>query len=375
MRIRMEVSPLATQSLSGVGHYTKRLTEALDQSLDTDLQASYFNFAKRQTTPQVTLSSPLDENVLIPLRVYAKLHSHQLMPVPFDLFKSPVDLTIFTNFATWPTTKSRLRATVVHDLTYIRFPEVVERKNLPHMQRVVPRSMREADFIITVSESVRAELIDQFDIDPERIITTPIPPEPAYFTPSNNEVHTKYGIPTKKYILSVSTLEPRKNLATLVEAYCKLPDALKSEYSLIMAGGKGWKTEKTQAAIDKAIAADENVRHIGYIDQADVPTLFQKATVFVMPSLYEGFGMPVTEALAGGTPVIASNIPVLREAGGAAAIYASPDSPGDFCDKIQQVLTDDTLRQSLIDAAPTHLKKFSWQDNASRIIQKAQSLL
>jgi len=374
MKIRIEVSSLATPSISGVGHYVKRITEALDAHKGTRIHAAYFNFLGRQVTPRLNIKEPLDQNKLIPLRVYAKLQSYGIS-FPFDIFKSPVDLTIFPNFATWPTIRSRLRATAVHDLTYLYYPELMEDKNLAHLRRVVPRSIKKADFIITVSEAVRSELIKEFSLDPARCIATPVPPEDIFYKKNNNDVHTKYGIPTKKYIYFIGTLEPRKNVSTLVGAYQQLPQMIKDEYSLVLAGGKGWKGQKSQAAIDRAQAAGDNVIHIGYIDQIDSPALFQKASLFVMPSLYEGFGMPVLEAMASQTPVIASDIPSLREAGGEAALYASPAEPTDFSSKIERVLTSPQLVIALNKQAKNQLRKFSWEHNANKIIMLSGSLL
>src|SRR5690606_14386832 len=113
-------------------------------------------------------------------RIYNKLHSHGIS-LPIDLFLPKVDLTIFPNFSTWPTLKSSYSAAVIHDLTYIYFPEVVEEKNLAHLQRVVPRSIREADIVITVSESVKKEILENFDIPSNRCIVTPIQPHATFF--------------------------------------------------------------------------------------------------------------------------------------------------------------------------------------------------
>jgi alpha-1,3-rhamnosyl/mannosyltransferase len=374
MRARVEISNLATQKISGVGFYTKRLTEALDQVDTLELSTTYFNFLNRQPLPPVETKQPPKINKLFPLRIYAKLQSYNIAP-PFDLFFPKVDLTIFPNFATWPCMRSKLRATVIHDLTYIHFPELVEDKNLSHMRRIVPRSIREADFIITVSESVKSELIKEFSMNPKQCIVTPIPPEPSYFQKNTAEIHKKYTIPTKKYLYFLGTLEPRKNIPTLVEAYTRLPKEMKDTYSLVLAGGKGWKTEAIENVIKQAQTAGENIIHIGYVDQQDSSALYQNASLFVMPSTYEGFGMPVAEAMAGQTPVVASDIPVLREIGGDAALYADPHNPDDFRDKIVQVLTQPELAKQLNNSATRQLQKLSWAKNAQTIATYTEALL
>jgi glycosyltransferase involved in cell wall biosynthesis len=374
MKIRVEVSSLASIGLSGVASYTKMLTESLYNHEGVIGHAAYFNFLNRQPTPKLSLNNRLEKNALIPLRVYAKLQSHSCA-FPFDIILPKVDLTIFPNFATWPTIRSKLSATVIHDLTYLYFPELVESKNLAHLRRVVPNSIKKADFIITVSEAVKTELVKEFSIDPEACIVTPIPPDQSFFKVNNNEVHKKYSIPTKKYIYFVGNLEPRKDLPTLIKAYRQLPLEIKNEYSLVMAGGTGWKTESSREAIKSAQDAGEKVLHIGYIDQSDASALYQKASLFVMPSVYEGFGIPILESMACHTPVIASDIPVLRETGGDAALYAKVGDPSDFCHKIITVLSSIKLINRLNEKAVIQLEKISWQRNADNLVNYAQKLL
>lgn len=356
LRVRLESSVADFQHKSGVPQYTSSLLRALESNNDVHLESFH----------------PFGHNLLL-YRIYTKINSYAVS-LPADIFSSPVDLTIFPNFATWPTVRSKLRAAVVHDLTYVYHPEVVEAKNLAHLRRVVPRSIKQADFIITVSESVKAELIKEFNLDPERCVVTPIPPAAEFYQKSDNDIHKKYKIPTEKYIYFIGTLEPRKNLSTLLKAYLQLPDAIRKEYSLILGGSKGWKNEALQESLRKAEESGENVRHIGFVDQADSPALYQKADVFVMPSLYEGFGIPILESMASGTPVVASNIPVLREVGGDAAIYASPDSVSDFRDKILAALKFTTSPEWRA-RAKENAARFSWEDNTDKIIATTNSLL
>jgi len=376
MNIRVETSSLASQYQSGVAEYTRLLTHALSRQKNTTVHAHYFNFLHRQPQPKFTDDGiVVEQNSLAPLRIYAKLQSHRLAP-PFDTFLPSVDLTIFPNFATWPTRKSALTATVIHDLTYIYYPEVVEEGNLHHLRRVIPRTVRSSDFIITVSESVKAELVKELQLDPERCVVTPVPPSDNFAqkcTPKElDAVRGKYNIGSKDYILFLGNLEPRKNLKTLVEAYRQLPESLRAKYQLVLAGGKGWKTEETQQTIDEAITAKEQVKHIGYIDSSDRPALYQAASLFVMPSLYEGFGVPVLEAMLSSCPVVCSDIPVLRETGGDAAMYADSGDPSDFAAVIAKALMDYPHSEAKMH---DNVARFSWDKNVHAIIDKADSLL
>ena len=373
MKVRIEVSSLANKNLSGVAYYTQMLASALELNSKIETFASYFDFLSRQPTPKLSLKKPLEKNSRTPLRVYAKLQSYGIAP-PFDLFLPSVDLTIFPNFATWPAYKSKLRASVIHDLTYIYFPDTVDEKNLAHLKRVVPRSIKQADFIITISEAVKSELVKEFSLNPEKCVITTIPPNKKYFKKNSNEIHKKYKIPTEKYIYFIGNLEPRKDLPTLIEAYRKLPKSIKKDYSLVMAGGHGWKTEKSDKAITAAQKAGENVVHVGFIDDKDGAAFYQKASLFVMPSIYEGFGMPVLEAMASNCPVVASNIPVLREVGGDAALYAKVSDSDSFCKVIQDVINNKNLQKEMIGKGRKNLDNFSLTKNSEAIYRKVKEL-
>lgn len=377
LKVRLEISPLASRHQSGVAQYTRLLAEALVTDKNIQVSGHFFDFLGRQPKPNLKNSRiALEPNRFIPLRVYAKLQSYGLA-LPFDILPPPkkaVDLTLYANFATWPAFRTKMRATVIHDLTYLYFPEVTEEKNLAHLKRVVPRSIKLADFIITVSEAVKAELIKEFNLSPDRCIVTPIPPDEVFFTKVNQsqimQVKEKYGInPQNKYIYFIGNKEPRKNLIGLIAAYRLLPESVKREYSLVLAGGNGWKTEQTDKALASALAANENITHIGFVDQKDSPALYQGASLFVMPSLYEGFGMPILEAMASNCQVLANDIPVLRETGGKSAVYADAADAIAFSKAIAKCLKTPPHKQLSAQA-----KYWSWEKNVRTIIKRIELL-
>lgn len=348
-KIRLDTSTLYTKHQSGVATYTRLLEKALQDRSDIKLS---------------TIKKPFPS-----FRVYNKLHSYGLA-LPIDSFLPQVDATILPNFSTWPTVKSKLTMTVVHDLTYLYFPEAVESKNLAHLRRVVPKSIKKADYILTVSNSIKEELIKEFGLSADKCIVTPVPPDNSFFQTLESsrleEVKKKYGI-DKKYIYFIGNLEPRKNLTCLIKAYSMLPDHIKKEYQLVLAGGKGWKTEETEKVLQKALDAGENIKRLGFIDQLDSPALYQAAVLFVMPSLYEGFGVPILEAMASGCPVVASDIPVLREVSGDIASYADPYNAEDFKNKIVQELSKNTTEEWR-EKAKANVTRFSWQENTDNLI-------
>ena len=369
MNIRLEISSLASKHQSGVASYTKLLAEALSVTPDVHTYGHFFDFLRRQPQPHINSKViHLENNTFIPLRIYAKAQSFNIAP-PFDYFLKKVDLTIFPNFATWPTSHSQKTATVIHDLTYLYYPELVEEKNLTHLRRVVPRSIKHADFIITVSESVKRDLVTEFKISPSRCIVTPIPPDESFrelqsITHIEN-VKKKYNISLKKkYIYFIGNLEPRKNLIALIKAYIALPAEIHDTHQLVLAGAKGWKTESTEKKLANAINQGFDIKHVGFIDQSDSAALYQGADLFVMPSLYEGFGMPILEAMSGGTQVLASDIPVLREVGDDAARYVDTTDTNQFASAIVHSLNNPISVKQLM----RNSKKYAWADNITKIL-------
>jgi len=376
VKVRIEVSSLASKHQSGIASYTRLLTEELSKTKDTEVHAHYFNFLGRQPRPDFSnLSVTVEENRQIPLRVYAKLQSHR-KALAFDTFLPQVDLTIFPNFASWPTANSKLTATTVHDLTYIYYPEYVESKNLAHLRRVVPHTVKSADIVLTVSNAVKQEIVQEFGVDPSKVIVTHVPPDDMFKADvsqsSITAVRKKYDIGTKKYIFFLGNFEPRKNLKTLIEAYTRLPSSMRAEYRLVLAGGKGWNAHETQQALDIAVAEGADIVHIGYVDAVDRPALYRAASLFVFPSSYEGFGIPILEAMYSGCPVVAADIPVLHETGGDAVLYAQPGDSTRLSSAIQQALTKypytaETMRK--------HAESFSWDTSIEAILSKAKQLL
>lgn len=350
IKVRLEASVLNTQHHSGVAKYTALLEHALKENTEVQLSISL--------TPSILA------------KIFNKLTYLKLSP-PFDIFLQKVDLTIFPNFTHWTTFRSDKTATVIHDLTYLHYPELVESKNLEYLQRVIPRTIQESDIIITVSDVIKNELVSAFGIQPNRIVTTPIPPAAEFNIHSTTDVFSKFKIKTKNYLYFLGTMEPRKNLSLLLEAYDLLDQDIKNNLSLVIAGGNGWKAEATEKKLAEIIKKNPNVLRVGYIDQDDNVALFQNAAAAVIPSLYEGFGMPVLEAMAAGTPVICSDIPIFREVGGDACLYVNAHNSLHLRDAIIQ-LQDSTACNELIRRGRKNLLRFNWQDNVEKIRKSIQ---
>ncbi|CAO1661497.1 glycosyltransferase family 4 protein [Salinicola sp. NYA28a] len=255
---------------------------------------------------------------------------------------------------------------VVHDMAWWRHPEYVHPAMCRQLARHLPRVVRQATRINVVSRFTRDELSERFDIDPQRIDLVSPAARPEFQPGASTTALTRqYALPAH-YILSVATLEPRKNLSRLLQAYRTLPAGLRQSCPLLLVGRRGWLDEGLRKQVDTMQASGE-VRWLGYVPNADLPGLMAGATVMAYPSLYEGFGMPVLEALACGTPVLTSQTASLPEVAGSAAVYVEPTSVDSIRQGLHTLLDDSSLRERLRQEGPARAQHFSWTSSADRL--------
>jgi glycosyltransferase involved in cell wall biosynthesis len=253
----------------------------------------------------------------------------------------------------------------IHDLAFIRFPQTFRAYNRVYLDFATRLSARRAARILAVSENTRREVIEILGVPPERVVVTPNavrdhfrPPDPAALA----AFRIAKGLP-ERFVLYVGTLEPRKNLTTLLEAYAQVVRT--QAVPLLVGGGKGWLYDEVFRRLEE-LGLREQVKFVGYIAEEELPLWYAAATVFVFPSIYEGFGMPPLEAMACGTPVITSNSSSLPEVVGDAGLMASPYDAGAFATAIERVLGDDQLRHELRERGLARARSFDWRVTAER---------
>lgn len=386
MKIRIEAGALTRKEITGVGYYTRGITTALSSLPGAHVDAFTLNNSPiKHLRPSETLSLSYPRS--LPLRVYRKLAQFYLAP-PFDSSLDPVDVTLFPDFAVWPTQKSGLRGVVIHDLTFMEYPDFLAKRKvlgirLPvtywYLSQIVGYSVRHADFIVTVSSSVKNELVETYGLNPDSIIVTPIPPHDEFLSQANNLLTKSfildtYKIKTPHYILCVGTIEPRKNHLATLHAYLKLPLDLRQKYSLVFAGSVGWSSDETIKEIKHAQTQGENIVITGYFDMSHSYALYHHASLFTSASHYEGFGMPLMESIAAQTPMVLSDIPIYREVADDAALYIHVDNPEAYADAIAATLTDRQLRKKLIAKGEARLSAYSWKMNAQLIVSHCKKL-
>jgi glycosyltransferase involved in cell wall biosynthesis len=256
----------------------------------------------------------------------------------------------------------------VHDLSHLRFPQFHPEERLAEL-RHLPDSLRRAQGIATVSEFSRRELADFFSLDPASISLVPPAVSPLFRPRQATEceaLRASYQLP-EHYILYAGTIEPRKNLPRLLQAYCELPEALQREFKLVLAGGVGWHGHQFDEAFEGLDA--RNIVRLGYVPRQHVPALFSAASLLAYPSIYEGFGMPVLEAMASGTPVLTANAASLPEVSAGAAQLVDPYSPEDIGSGLQRVLEDAALRESMVTRGLAVAAGYSWESSANALVQ------
>jgi alpha-1,3-rhamnosyl/mannosyltransferase len=221
--------------------------------------------------------------------------------------------------------------------------------------------LRRADGLIAVSASTKSDAVRVLGLRPEKIAVIHSGIAAPFFEASGeamDAVRARYGL-KRPFVLFVGTIEPRKNIDMLLDAYKALPASLREEFELVVAGPMGWAPAETAARV-------RSVRYLGYIPEPDIAPLTAAATVFAYPSLYEGFGFPVAQAMAAGTPVIASNVSSLPEITGDAAVLIDPRSLAELRDGLSRLLLAPTLRTELAARGRERARAFRWEACAAR---------
>jgi glycosyltransferase involved in cell wall biosynthesis len=380
MRVGIEGSLFLKRS-TGVGYYAKMLTQAaaqVDSEVKFEIVKHVFPWSK--PVPPLIPNEHLGYRFVrwFPPAVYYQVFKRLNWFIPYDLIAlRRYKVFLFFNFTVFPVRRSCRSVVVIHDLSFILYPQFTQAKNLKYQTKLLPRSIRRASHIITVSENSKREIVEHYGVQPEMISVVSNAVDHDHFKPRpNNEVskvRQKYGLPAK-FIHFHGTIEPRKNVQGLLDAYANLPDHIRDDYALVLTGGKGWQDEAIYQRIDQLKSNGLRIVLPGYVDNEDLPAIYSAASLFVFPSFYEGFGVPPLEAMACGVPVISSNSSSLPEVVSEAAIKVSPKDTAEITKQIMRVLKDPTLAKTLSTKGINQAKKFSWDQSAKKLIKVLDDL-
>jgi glycosyltransferase involved in cell wall biosynthesis len=261
----------------------------------------------------------------------------------------------------------------IYDLSFIHYPDAFPAWQRLYLKLQTVHACRRAQQLITISESGRRDVEQQFGVSPERITVVQPGVDPAFRPLPPDEVacfRQQHDLP-ERFVLHVGTLQPRKNLPLLLDAFARL---LAPDVELVMAGGKGWLFAEIFAKVE-ALGLQDRVRFVGYVPDEALPWWYNAAALLVFPSLYEGFGLPVVEAMACGTPVIAANTSSIPEAAGDAALLFNPIDVNGLAERMDLVLNNTAVSDQLRQQGPLQAKRFSWERAGRETAVVYQALL
>lgn len=259
--------------------------------------------------------------------------------------------------------------TTIHDVAFRRYPELFPLKHRVLLNLLIPLAARHAAAVITGSEATKRDLIEFYELPPEKITVTPYAVDPSYRpmprAAARAAVQKRLGLPVP-YILSVGVLQPRKNLPRLVRAYNRI--ARLFPHRLVIVGKQGWAPAELQAAVAESPVGREPI-FAGYVADADLPVLYAAADLFAYPSLYEGFGLPPLEAMACGTAVLTSNVSSLPEVVGEAGVQVDPWDEDALTEALRGLLQDAARRDRLAALGVERARGFNWERTARQTVE------
>jgi glycosyltransferase involved in cell wall biosynthesis len=363
-RILIDYTPAVRQS-AGIGRLTREVTSALSE-LSSPHQFTLFCMGKSGApaqTPFANRVTPLTDRWLH--RIWFRAN----VAVPVELFaRERCDLYHATDFVLPPTLRGVKTVLTVHDLTFERDPDSAVPTLLNFLRRVVPASARRADHIIADSFATAHDLQELYRVPADKITVIHSGVHPRFSpAPAVSAIRSKYNLGDEPFALTVGTMQKRKNHLTLVRAFARMIERASQPIKLVIAGGKGWLYDEVLREIEK-LNLQSRVKLIGFVDDADLPDLYRASRTFAFPSLYEGFGLPLLEAMACGVPVISSNVSSLPEVVGDAGLQVPPTDIGALSDALYTASFDEAWRVAAIARGIERAKQFSWHTAAQQLL-------
>lgn len=369
MKVALELQPCCGNR-SGIGVYTYELAKRMQNQDDLEFYGNLFNFLGRNdnTASLAELPMPVRQCGLFPYGVYRRIW--HTIPIRYEsLFRGGADLTMFFDYIVPPRTE-RKAVTTFHDMTHLRFPEMMKKSNRRRLERDIRYSAERSEKVVTISEFSKREIMELLGVPEDKLEIVPPAPSLGGQTADFEVCPTEFGV-KKPYLLYVGTIEPRKNLVRLINAFARLKREQNIPHQLVLAGGKGWANEE----IYQAASPVEDVVFTGYLSDGEKYALYQNAAAFVFPSLYEGFGIPPLEAMAFGCPVVCADAASLPEIVGDAAELVSPLDEISIAQGIWNVLSNSARREELVGRGYEQAKKYTWTASAEKLMKICKAVL
>jgi glycosyltransferase involved in cell wall biosynthesis len=379
--IGIDISAAVTQG-GGIGRYTRELIQALTRPGKRDDGFRFHLFSSRRPDP-LPVANPIPTGKHIQYRE-SRLDARWLyrlwyrlkLPLPVQQFTGPVDLFHSPDFVLPPVRGAIPTLLTVHDLSFIHYPQTFTPALIRFLNDVVPRSVKRATHILADSQATKDDLLSVWQV-PERKVTVLYSGVHPRFRPENKisaiaAVRRKYGLDDAPYLLSLSTIQPRKNYPLLIRAFRAIANDW--PHTLAIGGGKGWMYAETFAEVERQKLGGR-VRFIDFVVDEDLPALYSGATLFLFPSLYEGFGLPPLEAMACGVPVLVSDASCLPEVVGEAGYLLSPHEEAAWQEAMHRLLLDTGRRATMVAAGFRQARQFTWKNAARHLREIYRDLL
>lgn len=356
-------------SLTGIGRYTYEISKEIEKKKKFKCSYFYGYYSTKLLHPS-TRENIRSFKSFVAKNPFLKKIGRKLLTISRKLLSSKYDIYWQPNFIPNDGIKAKKIVTSVHDFSFILHKEFHPKERIEYFEKYFFRNVVKSDMIITGSEFSKQEILERLNFDDHKVKVIYHGIDHELFKVYEN-LDINFKLP-KKFLFSVGSIEPRKNLIGLLKAYNSLESKIKNEYKLVLAGFKGWENSEIMKLIDKD---KENIHYLGFISDIELAKVYNLSSLFMFPSFYEGFGLPVLEAMACGTPVICSDSSSLPEVGGDAVIYCDPYEIENIKEKIEFVLKDNKLREKMIKKGLERAKMFSWQKSADEHMKVFKDVL
>ena len=375
-KILLDATPLL-KDRSGVGYVTYQYAKEL-QKLNEEMIFYYAWFYSKQLRERPLGQYEKAVNLAkkyLP-RPYILTHSLKTLIYNYTLLSQKPDIFIQPNYISFASIIDVPTITFIHDLSHIRYKEYHPKERVEYFDRYLQKNIEKSAKIITISEFTKKELLDLGLCDEQKIEVIYNGVDEKFCPIGKSEfakIASRFDIGYKSYFLFVGTLEPRKNLSTLLQSYLLYLEKSQNPLPLVLAGGIGWRSEYFDDILQKALDSGY-VKRLGYVVEEELIALYGGARAFIFPSLYEGFGLPPLEAMACATPVIASNSSSIPEVVGDAGLLIDPLDVDAFCQALLQIEIDDESCKMLSQKGLQRAKKFNWKNSAKSLQKVIESI-
>lgn len=368
MNIGIDARPLIGNK-SGIGNYLEQILRVWAKS---SKQNDYYLFAHKDFNLPSELRSI--GKIVLPLKpgtIWVQT------AIPYLLDRYNIDLFWGPNYSIPLIRPKKTKAVItVHDMVSFVYPETLPAKTVIHNRFGLPMYLHHADYVITESESTKRDILRFLDYPHSRVDITLLGVNQRFFQniSERDQILRKHDIDFP-YILSVGTIEPRKNLIGVIQAFFRLLKGHTVEHRLVVVGANGWKYSAVYELLESHPELKERIYFLGYVPDEDLPALYQGASLFVYPSFYEGFGLPPLEAMASGVPVIASNVSSIPEVVGDAGLLVNPYSIDEMANAIERILTNQELAYTLSKTGLERARTFTWDRTAKQTLSIFEKIM